>query len=434
MFNEFYDCLSKLNIDCIVIDDPDINPIEVTLLVENRKSFLAKAGAGQLPLSFTENGIIRRVNVITLKGIGAKNLKEQWIGRAQNRVPYVYELSDSDKAEYYLLYVFSYGKAPCWERQNILAFLYDYFTVTDEHELVTLLAGQINNRQIKGTLALAWRLPYYVTQDVHGFYKYVLLLFKVFNKIATKVPFMLLTVKSFFHKRFRNEKFLSMLKKSEAIKGQITVLTNRQGSTSSVLVKESYQGHTSFIKGSDMDVYNSFANEFAAQKKMLDAGGVSTCLQMTQWDSEAGWIKYPYLKHNVLERMVEEKGKLNDHECEILGDFLIETIISLRNNNIIHNDFRPGNIMAKLDENGNAREFILIDFGCACVDDRFPWNKESWWGRYMAKHVCGAYRYSRIIVDDAASAELIYRFAGGSSKTVLETLHNEVGKKYFVSE
>ena len=150
---------------------------------------------------------------------------------------------------------------------------------------------------------------------------------------------------------------------------------------------------------------------------------------MTSADVSEKWIGYPFLKYEDLSGLIKKRS-LTEKQLQKLGLFLCESVEEMKSINIVHNDFRTDNIMIVLRDNEDI-EFRLIDFGCAYVDGKGPWSN-NYWGRYFGNVVCGDYRYSNWIVDDAASAYLVYiECGGGEEDTFARKLKDLFGKTLF---
>ena len=179
--------------------------------------------------------------------------------------------------------------------------------------------------------------------------------------------------------------------------------------------------------------YRGITNEIFIQKRLLEhAEDVSWFLPMYDCDKSGKWIRYEYVTWPLLSQYVEDKG-LSQKELDLLGDYLVRMLDKLFSMNIVHNDLRGDNLMVKTKEDGTLDGFVLIDFGCASYNGSVPWKRNSFLGRYLEKNGCGRMRYSEVILDDAASAMLVYLNAGGKPEDeTAGKLRERIGRLYFL--
>ena len=224
--------------------------------------------------------------------------------------------------------------------------------------------------------------------------------------------------------------FINKLQLSGMLNDNWDIINDSSGSSSSTLIRIERRELTEFLKGNELPIYNSLENEISAQKQLTEKYPEEKWyLAMSSVDPECEWIAYPYLKCQTLADYLKNK-ELSSEETDLLGSFLCEVVTKLKRVNIVHNDFREGNIVVTEEPEGGIH-FWLIDFGCASVLGKIPWEC-TFWGRYMFNGTCGNNRYSSYIIDDAVAAYLIYLRCGGKEDDeYAEKLKSLFGNVYF---
>lgn len=227
-----------------------------------------------------------------------------------------------------------------------------------------------------------------------------------------------------------HKRYVTYLKEKYPNVEKFEILNKKNESASgSIFVKLCIKGKNYFIKGNECPVYNSMRNEIYAHRKMLEHGENKDFLCMSNCDEEEKYIEFPFLEYVCL-RQYLVKRELTERELDMLGEFLVSVICTLMKRGIVHRDIRPENI-AVVVEDGEIIKFLLIDFGCAYCGNEILWDSTKYWDRYFYSKVCGEFRYSQFIVDDAASAFLVFLYCGGKWEDVnSKKLYQLIGNSF----
>ena len=187
-----------------------------------------------------------------------------------------------------------------------------------------------------------------------------------------------------------------------------------------------------FIKGNEPGPIQTIKNEVTVQKRIIDSEeDKNLFVLMEKHADDYSWIKYPYVPYDTLDDYLK-KHRLDCDSIRLLGSFLCNILDVLYRNNIVHNDLRDTNIMVVTDQSGRVEKFLLIDFGAASIDGRSPWTLDFYEGKYLIRNVCGDYRYNEFILDDAASAMLVYLEAGGMpDDEAAQAIRSKIGRIYY---
>ena len=187
-----------------------------------------------------------------------------------------------------------------------------------------------------------------------------------------------------------------------------------------------------FIKGNEPEPIKSIKNEAIVQQIIMESEEDKECfVLMNRHADDCSWIEYPYIPYDTLNDFLKTK-QLDDGSVKKLGVFLCRCVDILYKLNIVHNDLRDTNIMVFTDDCGNVTDFRLIDFGAASIYGKSPWNINIYEGKYLIKNVCGDYRYNESVLDDAASAMLVYFKVGGSADDeAAKILRSKIGRLYY---
>ena len=430
--NEFINLLNKYPGDVFFADDKEINPLEITVIFDLSKSksgFLSENIAEYL---IEEDGKRRKLVWLDYKKFGFVSWTAIWKIRGKKLTDNVWELIGKDRDALVLWIVFFLSEKNTWVRRNSVDILKKRYSYNEEDGLYLFLGEYIKENKIRPKYKricdmTAGYASYQSKKDliIYGINQFI---FKLTRKITQKR----LTVKGFFHNIGTKKKFIHELLADGVLPEKWELINSGKGASSSTLIKAYRDGWIEFIKGNELKQYNALSNEIKTQKKLCEKYKYPEerwYLGMTSADVNEKWIGYPFLKYEDLSGYIK-KNPLTKLQVERLGQFLCESVEKLKSINIVHNDFRTDNIMITVKDNGNL-EFRLIDFGCAYVDGKSPWSN-NYWGRYFGNVVCGDYRYSNWIVDDASSAYLVYIECGGKQEdTYAQKLKDLFGKTLF---
>lgn len=258
------------------------------------------------------------------------------------------------------------------------------------------------------------------------------------REIVRKVHYRVLTkYMGFLGKRNRKKtfaQFLSEIKDKHIVSDNMQIV-NRAGSTGAVYIRDAVGSDVFFIKGNEFPPFRGIYNEAKTLKYISNKiNDHSWYLDMIDASENGSWIKYPYVEWKNIPEILEARP-FTDEENNKLGEFLVFVLDNLYELKIIHNDLRPENIMVEQDEFGNVKRFILIDFGCASISGEFPWEEYPGWGEVIKKQCGGHFRYSKGIVDDAASALMLYANCSGTkNETLFDEIEKRIGRHYLCME
>lgn len=427
--------LNQIGEKYIIFDDALYNPIEVILLTHNKKKLLHWLKTQGIK-SITEEEKERKLTILSYGELGVKQLSTIWETRADKLTDHIYCFSKEDKKAFLMLYVYTYTERNSWMRQNIIKNLKMESDIFDEDNLAQCLASYLSNEMVKISAKHLVALPDCIWNQMSSFHKMEHVYYKYVKKIARRLILQVLIIKGYVHRKKSRKGFLKYIKKQGRLCGTLTDMPECKGGTDCHFIKEEYQDEVYFIKGDELSIYNGLPNEIRAQITIREkTANKDWYLPMVEADPDKKWIKYPFVSWQTLDEYVANGNRLDEQQCKLLGECLLTILKEMERCGVKHNDLRPNNIMVKSSEQNDIEGFILTDFGCSCLEEGYPWRKTSTWGKYFAKDLCGIYRYNEHIVDDAASAYLVYVYAGGrADDDVAYKLNEMVGKHYLVSD
>lgn len=398
--------------DVFLVDDKEIDPFEIRIILKHVRKNKQLPG-GMFSDFIEDEGGCRKLVWMDSAGFGLDSWLDTWREKSKKTGKNIYELLDMDRDVFFLWSVFFMSEKTNYIRKNAVSVLKKRYSCESEEELYLLLGKYINEHSIKPKYKYICRMTdgYTAMQKRPTLILYKLGQYKL--KFRRKFLHKRLQLKSIPHNLFTRKKFIVQLKMNGVLPEHWKLMKKWKGSSASALIKAERDGWTEIIKGNELKEYNALPNEISAQKKLCERYEDEKWYRgMTSVDEKEKWIGYPYLDYKDLTRYIN-KHELTESQLERLGAFLLEAVRKLKETGIVHNDLRADNIMITTTEDG---EFVyrLIDFGCACVDGKSPWHN-TFWGRYFSNVVCGDYRYSPFIVDDAVSAYLVYIESGGKT-------------------
>lgn len=429
---DFIEKMCRVGIDCIILDDDLINPNEIIVFTKKKKTFLKKMeNQGEMSV-VAESGRRRSVRVVSYKEVGLasweKGLKANGIKLGSS----VTTLNEEDCTAVFLYYAFVYVQTENWLYHNILHVLKIRLEVPCEEDLKAWLAGYIKKKNYGIEVKNIVSVPKVLLDLLSPTAKKWMTLNQFRLKAIRKLTFKRLGINAGIHRYFTRKKYVKYLEKNGVI-GNEWHEVNTNGASASVFVKDVQGAESYFVKGNEIANYRGITNEIFIQKRLLEnSEDASWFLPMSDCDESGKWIRYEYVTWPLLSQYIEDKG-LSEKERKLLGDYLVNVLDKLYSMNIVHNDLRGDNIMVKIDEDGTLDGFVLIDFGCASYNGSVPWKRNTFLGRYLDKNGCGRMRYNEAIVDDAASAMLVYLSAGGNPEDEnAGKLRERIGRLYFL--
>ena len=430
----FVENVSAVGISCIILDDDLINPNEIIVFTKKKKAFLKEMKKQGEMLIVSECERRRYVRVISYKEAGIasweKGLKTKGIPLSDT----VTILNEEDCTAVFLYYAFVCVQTENWLYHNILHVLKVRLELSGEEELKVWLAEYIKKKgygiEVKKVVDLPRELSDIMLPVKHK----IIMMEQIRRKVIRKMTIKRLGVEARMHYIFTKKRYLEYLKKN-AVVGDKWEAVKVNGASACVYVCDIQETKTYFIKGNEMSNYRGITNEIMMQKRLLkQSKDMSWFLPMCDCDKAGKWIRYEYVTWPSLSQYIEEKG-LSERERNLLGEYLIDVLDKLYSMDIVHNDLRGDNIMVKTKDDGTLDGFVLIDFGVSSYKGSVPWRRNTFWGRYLGKNGCGRMRYNEFIVDDAASAMLVYLSAGGNPEDENAVkLRERIGRLYFLCE
>lgn len=207
---------------------------------------------------------------------------------------------------------------------------------------------------------------------------------------------------------------------SELSKAGYSVVASFRSSAGNAIYKLKMDEDTYLAKGREDFTGASFENEKLIQTYCKSSGIDDSFVVAKDLLSDS--IVYPYINGRTLDKL----ESMDESSVEALGDFLVNVVELLYQNQIIHRDLRPNNIMVL---NGKPESYKVIDFGCSIIDHHDIWEKGNYMNRFRKERVCDAYKFSQEIVDDAASALAIYIGYGGNyNDRISRELKSKIGR------
>jgi len=431
---ELIACLSNSNYNCIILDEALYNPIEIIILTDVKKKLSAWVAANNCS-TIDDNGKKRILNILSFSEVGSKQFFNLWKSHATKISDNVFALSDSDTDIFLLLYVYTYAERNHWLRQNIITILMQKRKLSDETDLITLLTSYLNKYHISLSIHRLVDLPKPLIQQLSLLNKSAYYFTYILLKIKRRFILEILKCISILHKAKSPNVFLQYLQKQGFPREQLSVLSMSNGSTGSVFLKQECADGTYFIKGNELSIYNGLSNEINAQELLRKNNqNPRWYLPMTEADCKKNWVKYPFVEWSTLNTFLDTNICLTREQLKTLGQDLLLFLDELQSHNITHNDLKPNNIMVTTSHSSQIEHFILTDFGCSCKNNMFPWPSHNLWGKYFARNLCGNYRYNETIVDDAASAYLVYINAGGAlDDEMAHQIKTRIGTNYLIT-
>lgn len=164
----------------------------------------------------------------------------------------------------------------------------------------------------------------------------------------------------------------------------------------------SIEGRKKFIKcagvfGADI------LDEYIATRWLKEKTGREMYYVLPKYpESQEKKLIYDYEEQQITLNEVLQMRNLQIEEFEMLLDFFIAVLEELKEYHVIHRDIRPDNILVQFDNKGRITMYKLIDFGCACINEKI--RNKNWRDRRKNKYAGSFFRYSLNGWNDAASA------------------------------
>lgn len=417
---------------CFLIIDKELNPNEAIIVTHQKDCFLSLI-KGEKGISFVfpeKRAMLLRV--YSFSEIGLKKIDSVWEKNCLSKLGNLVEVGCYDIEMFFLWRAFACTEKESWLSRNTLDVIKRRWNCEALDELLLKLREYLLDNGARISFHYIIDIPKIMCSLLPipylCFYRSAILL----KKVRRKMILWCLSIMGVSHRLFSQKKYYLYLLSSGVLGDEYYRLNNKNGSSSSTFYRIKRYEDSTFLKGNELYVYNSIHNEIGAQQKLQFLyPNDEWYLRMLRADNNGAWVEYPFVDSVALDEYIKDHVLTNEQIYQ-LGDFLCECLDKLFAANIVHNDLRPSNILVFENEVG-IECFKLIDFGCASVDGCDPWNND-FWGRYLASTVCGDYRYDESMIDDAASAYLLFQdLCGENCTTFLVKLKERIGRIYYDS-
>lgn len=381
------------NIDGIYFFDKSINPLEIIVITDNTSKLNGIMQKQKLDYLYIDEQKTR-VRVKSFRELGLKYCKQYLLRYSKE---FGKDVVGWDEKIYDLVLLSLYIndlKNESWVNRQIMLYLSQHHDISDKNDIINLFKTLLN--EIK--LDFDW-----------GTYNRGILYNRIFHKLAIKEITFLIAA----HINKTSDSYVETMKNKCLETEKIERISGKNNGSACTLIRKYDKEDCFFIKGNAPGIY-SLSHEICAQKRLKSVDNAdSLFLLMNRCDDNDNWIEYPYVELISLADYAKNHI-LTRKELDSFGEMLIAVLDILKHQNIIHSDLRENNIMVSTGEN-DATIFKVIDFGGAVIDGVSPWKKNDIINKYYRRYICGNYRYNKYILDDAASAYIMYINAGGNS-------------------
>lgn len=405
--DSFYNELHEYKKQCLIINDRAINPIEIIVIVKNKKELCRY-------LNRTKNWSIyerilvgkRIVRIYSLRELGIDKCLEVLIKRGVEIKSNVHKLCMEDTVSILMTFI---------------SFSFFHNCFLKEHYIQVVHQFIIDN----GYDGMSYQS--FFTKSFHNKMKNRMLTVWV-EKLRRKLFLYLLEIDVAKQIKTQGD-YIDKIYKEEIITPKGKQIEQPEGRSNSVFFEDDWNGNHVFIKAGGYLKYRGTENEIGAHKVLKDCKE-NWFLKAYDYDEDNRLIAYPFIQEITLDKLVV-KRQLNSSELRILYEFLMNSLDGLFQNGVLHNDFRFENIIAILNEQKELSSCKLYDFGCASTNGVYPWDMKSFISRELGMMVSGNYRYSSDYMDDAASAYLVFLHAGGDAQSdEAKELYSRIGRQF----
>ena len=415
--------LDENKVDYFILDDPECDPVEILFFLNTVPETL-KSESNRF--GFIDDGRKRIIVLQTFKEAGLA----EWYHKKKKSG---FDLSSEDTSFLWLNVAFCLSNRASWLRSNII-FLYMKRLMKDDKGVEDFFVDYTLKNDVKITHAnntiYSRRIGGRIT--VSG--KARINLYKKMSLLRMRTYFWLKFYRIGKDKNHSSKAFTDRLISENVISTDSYDSEGRSFNSNSGgnIYIFNVGENKYFIKGNEPGPIQAIKNEVTVQKRIIDSEeDKNLFVLMEKHADDYSWIKYPYVPYDTLDDYLK-KHRLDCDSIRLLGSFLCNILDVLYRNNIVHNDLRDTNIMVVTDQSGRVEKFLLIDFGAASIDGRSPWTLDFYEGKYLIRNVCGDYRYNEFILDDAASAMLVYLEAGGMpDDEAAQAIRSKIGRIYY---
>ncbi|SFB19160.1 Protein kinase domain-containing protein [Acetitomaculum ruminis DSM 5522] len=419
----------------IILENESIDPVDIFIFTDDIKELKKNFCTLKDYKIFENNGKRKFISFISFSKAGLISWKKYLLIGAEEKASGVYKLDRNKENMLWLYYLFIYANRDTILTNNILNYLKEQLQC-DFDGVVKFFKKSIHKNHLKIQLCRSYKYFDIMKSEMAMVHRYIAITKKYVSRFVYRVYYTYAFKKAFLFGNYSLDSYVNILKSKNVLSQKWDIMSSQQNtSTACCYIKTYEKDGNYFLKGNEIEIFNSIKNEIEVQKTLsMREKDNSWFLKMTDYSEDYEWIKYPYLEGMTLKDYSDSR-ELKKEEITKLGKYLVFMIDKLNANKIIHNDLRSKNIMVKLDEDNNIADFTLIDFGSSLYDGKSPWNLKKRGERYLAQSVAGSSRYNDLIVDDAAAAEKIYYDCGGvCDDEFAKELHSRIGRIYYISK
>ena len=415
--------LDENKVDYIILDDLECNPIEVLFFLDTVPETLKSENNR---FGFVDDGRKRIIVLQTFKEAGLA----EWYRKKQKNG---FDISSEDIAFLWLNVAYCLSNRASWLRSNII-FRYMKRFMKDEKGVEDFFVDYTLKNDVKIRHAYNTIYPRRIGNRITVLGKAGINLYKKMNLLRMRTYFRLKFYRIGKDKNHSCASFIDRLISENVISANSYDSEGKSfNSNSGGNIYIFNEGDNKcFIKGNEPGPLQVIKNEVTVQKRIIDSEEDKDCfVLMERHADDYSWVKYPYVPYDTLDDYMK-KHRLDRDAIKLLGMFLCKILDVLYRTNIVHNDLRDANIMVVTDQSDRVENFLLIDFGAASIDGNNPWNSDIYEGQFLIRNVCGDYRYNEFILDDAASAMLIYSEAGGMpDDEAAQMIRSKIGRLFY---
>lgn len=200
-------------------------------------------------------------------------------------------------------------------------------------------------------------------------------------------------------KKFRRGKIAHQLEKEYSK----SISLNPQSQSGCLFFQSmNHRGEQFFIKYGT-GFFSDIKDEYKSAKRVFEKSNDITKYLLPLFpESQENKLVFDFEQSQVTLKQVLEKKALSEKEFELLVDYLVDVLTDLKDCHVVHRDIHTSNILVQFNSENVISGYKLIDFGCACVDEKVKNN--SIIDLRKNKYAGSMYRFSAYAWNDAASA------------------------------
>lgn len=181
--------------------------------------------------------------------------------------------------------------------------------------------------------------------------------------------------------------------------------------------------------------YSLIGREIEASRVIMEGShGVKYITEVRFYNLKGRYhfAAFEWVRGETLEVLLSKK--MPQVSFETLGSDLLAILDLLYSVNIIHRDLTPANLLVSLDDRGNVKRLLLIDFAFAIIDDRTDIDHRI--PLYELHSLCSGFKPSSLTWDDAYSCliivNLIEQLMGQPFNLLRQSFESRVGRRRYI--